>query len=363
MGKPIIGHRGKETSALLQRIKPKLKQIFGTTQDVLIVTGSGTAGLEAAFVNTVKPDDEVLVIVTGAFGDRFIKICEAYNTKPHRYDVNWGEAVNPDAIKTYLKENPRIKVVFSTFCETSTGVLNPIKELAAVVHQNSDALLVVDGVSCVGGTETKMDTWGVDVCITGSQKAMMLPPGLAFMAVSGRAWKVIKKNERPRFYLDLEKYRDNLLQDGTPFTPAISLLFGLEQALKLMNEEGLEQVYERHRLMMNMTRAAFKQLNIPLLTSDKSASPTVTAIKPHDFQVEALRNVLKKEFNLSVAGGQQHMKGEIFRIGHMGYCSPADVLQTISIIEIGLRKIGKQIELGQGTGAAQEIYLSREDVR
>lgn len=363
MGQPIIGHRGKETSTLLQRIKPDLKKVFGTEQDVLIVTGSGTSGLETAVLNTVKPQEEVLVIVTGAFGERFLKICEAHDITTHRYDVDWGKAINPDAIKAYLTENPSIKVVFSTYCETSSGVLNPIGELAAVVHQNSHALFVVDGVSCVGGVETKMDTWGVDVLVTGSQKAMMLPPGLTFIAVSERAWKVIKGNKRPRFYLDLEKYRDNLLQDTTPFTPAVSLLFGLEQVLKLMKEEGLEQVYERHMLMMKMTRAAFKQLDIPLLTSDESASPTVTAIKPLDFKSEALRTVLKDEFNLSIAGGQQHMKGEIFRIGHMGYCSPSDVLQTISIIEIGLRKLGKQIVLGQGTGAAQEIYLSQEGIR
>lgn len=357
MGQPIIGHRGRETTELLQRIKPKLKPIFGTKQDVLIVTGSGTLGLEAAVVNTVKPGDEVLVIVTGAFGERFGHICDAYGITVHRYEVVWGEAVNPEYIKEYLKEHPAIKVVFSTYCETSTGVLNPVQELSTVVHQYSDALFVVDGVSCVGGVETKVDEWGIDVMVTGSQKAMMLPPGLTFIIVSDRAWKVIKENKQPRFYLDLKKYQDNLVKDATPFTPAVSLLFGLEQVLQLMDEEGLEQVYARHQLMMNMTRAAFKALHIPLLTSDKAASPTVTAIKPLDFQAEALRSVIKKDFGLSVAGGQQHLKGVIFRIGHMGYCSPADVLQVIGTIEIGLMKIGKQIELGKGTRAAQEIYL------
>ena len=359
---PIIGHRGKETSALIQRIKPGLKPIFGTTQDILMLTGSGTSGLEAAVVNTVKPGDEVLVIVTGAFGDRFNSICKAYNISVHRYDVEWGAAIDPDTIKTYLKEHPEIKVVFSTYCETSTGVLNPIQELAAVVSQNSNALFVVDGVSCVGGVETKMDEWGIDVLVTGSQKAMMLPPGLTFIAVSERAWQVIEENEQARFYLDLKKYRDNLAKDATPFTPAVSLLFGLEQALKLMAEEGLDQVYARHNLMKNMTRAAFRALDIPLLTDDHAASPTVTAVKPADFEAEALRSVLKAEFGLSVAGGQQHLKGKIFRIGHMGYCSPADLLQTISIIEIALTKVGKNIELGKATKAAQEVYLLQEEV-
>ncbi|MBP1947474.1 pyridoxal-phosphate-dependent aminotransferase family protein [Virgibacillus litoralis] len=357
MSQPMIGHRGQETKQLLKKIKPKLKPIFGTEQDVAIITGSGTAGLEAAVVNTVRPGDEVLVIATGAFGERFVKITDAYQIKTHRYDVEWGEAVTPDDVKEYLTKYPTIKAVFATFCETSTGVLNPVQKLAQVVHSHSDALFIVDGVSCIGGVECKMDEWGIDLLVTGSQKAMMLPAGLTFIAASDRAWKTIEQNEQPRFYLDLKKYRDNLEKDSTPFTPALSLLLGLEQVLTLMNEEGLQQIHERHRLMMEMTRAAFRALNIPLLTSDIAASPTVTAIKPADFEAEALRRVLKEEFGLAVAGGQQHMKGEIFRIGHMGYCSPADVLQTISIVEISLRKIGKDIELGKGTQAAQEIYL------
>lgn len=360
MGQPMIGHRGQETKELLQRIKPKLKPIFGTEQDVLIITGSGTSGLEAAVVNTVKPGDAVLVIVTGAFGDRFVKIADAYGIDVHRYGVDWGTAVNPDNIKDYLTEHPEIKVVFSTYCETSTGVLNPVQELAKVVHQNSDALVVVDGVSCVGAVETKMDEWGIDVLVTGSQKALMLPPGLTFVAASARVWKVMEENERPRFYLDLTQYRDNLAKDSTPFTPALPLLLGLEQVLHLFDEEGLAQIYARHQLLMNMTRAAFRALDIPLLTSEKAASPTVTAIKPFDFKAEELRKIIKKEFGLIVAGGQQHMLGEIFRIGHMGYCSTADVLQIISIIEIGLKKIGKQVALGSGTRAAQEIYLQQE---
>ncbi|MBE1554170.1 pyridoxal-phosphate-dependent aminotransferase family protein [Sporosarcina limicola] len=359
MSQPMIGHRGQETSAMLKNIGPGLKRVFGTTQEVAIITGSGTAGLEAAVVNTVQPDDEVLVIVTGAFGDRFSKICEAYNIHTHRLDVEWGTALNPTEIKQYVQTHPKIKAVFSTYCETSTGVLNPINKLAEAVREVSDALIIVDGVSCVAGVETKMDEWGIDVMVTGSQKAFMLPAGLTFIAASERAWEIIENNERPRYYLDLAKYRDNLLKDTTPFTPALSLLFGLEQVLNLMAEEGLEQVYERHTLMMNMTRAAFKALEIPLLTSDADASPTVTAVQPNDFDAEAFRKVIKKEFGLSVAGGQQHLSGKIVRIGHMGYCSPADVLQTISAMEIGLMKIGKNIELGKGTAAAQQIYLNQ----
>ncbi|GAA0440090.1 alanine--glyoxylate aminotransferase family protein [Lentibacillus halophilus] len=357
MSQPMIGHRDQETKDLLKTITPKLKPIFGTEQDILILSASGTAGLEAAVVNAVQPDDDVLVIVTGAFGDRFVKICNEYRISVHRYDVAWGEAVSPDAIASYLSEHPEIKAVFATYCETSTGVLNPIEELARVVRQQTDTLFIVDGVSCVGGVQTKMDEWGIDILVTGSQKAMMLPAGLTFAAVSERAWHVIERNERPSFYLDFKRYRDSLANNSSPFTPALSLLLGLEQTLSMLEEEGLEQVYQRHQTMKEMTRAAFKALNIPLLTADEVSSPTVTAIKPDDFEAEKLRGVLKNEFGLSAAGGQQHLKGQIFRIGHMGYCSPIDVLQTISIIETALHRIGKSIVLGAGTRAAQEVLL------
>lgn len=358
MSQPMIGHRGQSTSDMISDIRPKLKRVFGTEQEVMILTGSGTSGLETAAVNTVAPGEEAVVIVTGSFGERFAKICEAYDIKTHIIEVTWGEALKPLAVKEFLQEHPEVKAVFSTYCETSTGVLNPIPELAAAIKEVSDALLIVDGVSCIGGVETKMDEWGLDVVVTGSQKAFMLPAGLAFIAASERAWKKIEDNPRPRFYLDLKKHRDNIVKDTTPFTPAISLLFGLQQVLQLMEEEGLEEVYARHRLMMEMTRSAFNALGIPLLTSDEDASPTVTAVEPADFDSPVFRKIMKREFGMDIAGGQQHMAKTIFRIGHMGYCSPADMLQAIAAMEIGIVKAGKEIELGKGVRAAQEIYLN-----
>ncbi|MGG0669715.1 pyridoxal-phosphate-dependent aminotransferase family protein [Sporosarcina koreensis] len=359
MAQPMIGHRGNETSELLRSIKPRLQKVFGTKQDVMIVTGSGTSGLEAAVVNAVKPLDEVLVIVTGAFGARFVAICEAYGICVHTYDVEWGEAFDPQEIKKHLRNHPKVSAVFATYCETSTGVMNPIQELASAVDEVSDALIIVDGVSCVGGVETRMDDWGIDIMVTGSQKAFMLPAGLMFIAASERAWNVIHSNPNRGFYLDLSKYKGDLAKDTTPFTPALSILFGLDQALDMMEKEGLENVYGRHTLMKEMTRAAFRALDIPLLTNDEDASDTVTAVQPDDFDAEALRKVIQKEFKLSVAGGQGRLKGDIFRIGHMGYCSPADVLHTLSMIEIGLIKSGKEIELGKGVAAAQRIYLEK----
>lgn len=361
MSQPMIGHRGAETSAMMKRIKPELKKVFGTKQDVMIITGSGTSGLETAAVNVAATGDEVLVLVSGSFGDRFAKICEEYKMKTHRIEVEWGDEIKVEDVANFLKENKNIKAVFMTQCETSTGIMNPIEELSKTVRETSDALVVVDGVSCVGGVVTEMDAWGVDVFVTGSQKAMMLPAGLAFVAVSDKAWKVIEANEQARFYLDLRRYRDNLDKDTTPFTPGLSLIFGLEQALNLMNEEGLENVYARHTLMKDMTRAAMKALNVPLLTEDNVASATVTAVKPDTFDAEALRKSVKTKFGLSLAGGQAHLKGEIFRIGHMGFCTPADVLQYIGIIELGMSDIGAEVELGAGVKAAQEVYIKQNN--
>ena len=223
----------KRNISNVEKYCPGLKRIFGTEQEVAIIAGSGTAGLETAVVNVVKPGDEVLVVVTGAFGDRFTKICEAYNIKTHVLNVEWGKALDPEEVKAYVAEHPEVKVVFSTYCETSTGVLNPIDRLAKAIREVSEALVVVDGVSCVGGVETKMDEWGIDVMVTGSQKAFMLPAGLTFVAASERAWKVIEENEQPRFYLNLKKYRDNLLKDTTPFHSCIIITIWFRTSVEL----------------------------------------------------------------------------------------------------------------------------------
>lgn len=358
MNSPMIGHRGDEAKQLLQDIRPTLKKVFGTTEDVAIITGSGTAGLEAAVVNCLTSSDEVLVIVAGAFGERFANICETYHLHVHRLNVEWGRAVHPADVQMKLEKYPNIKAVFLTYCETSTSVLHPVEEISDIVHQHSNALLIVDGVSAVAGVETKMDEWGVDVFVSGSQKAFMLPPGLTFIALSKRAQRVIEMNKQPRFYLDLVRHHRRLNNDSTPFTPGLSLLMGLREVLNILMEEGLENVYARHLLMKQMVRGALKALNIPLLVSDQDASPTVTAFEAKDFDGEALRRIVKDEFGLILAGGQKHLQGKIVRLGHMGYCMPAHILQMVSLLEIGLQKVGKDISLGQGVQAAQHIYIS-----
>lgn len=363
MSQPMIGHRGEKCKELMQDIAPRLKPVFGTSGDVLVITGSGTSALESAVVNATQPGDEVLVVVAGAFGDRFAQICQTYELNVHRLDVTWGEAVKVDQVTQALQENPDIKAVFVTHCETSTGVMHPVEAVAEKVKEVSEALVIVDGVSSIGGAGLNMDASGIDILVSGSQKAMMLPAGLAFVAVADSAWKVIDENPRPRFYLDLRVYRKQLMAGQTPYTPALSLLFGLQEALRLLEEETLEKVYERHELMKQMTREAFQALQVPLLVSDEEASTTVTSVRPETFEAEQLRKLAREEFGLQLAGGQKELKGEIFRVGHMGYSRPANVLQYIGIIEIILKRLGHTFEPGAGTAAAQAAYLdfTRED--
>ncbi|AKF95410.1 alanine--glyoxylate aminotransferase family protein [Brevibacillus laterosporus] len=358
MNRPMIGHRSGQFSQMLSDVAEKIKPAFGTAQQVYVIAGSGTSALEMSVVNTLQAGDEAIVTISGAFGERFAKICERYQIKVHRLEVAWGEAITPELLQDFLVQHPMAKAVFATYCETSSGVLNPIPELSRVVKEHSNALFIVDAVSCLGAVPCEMDEWGLDIVVTGSQKAFMLPTGLAFIAVSQQAWKRIEQITPQAFYLDLKAYRKSMADQTTPYTPAVSLVFGLEEVVTMLDEEGLPQVFARHELMKNMTRAAMRALGLPLMTEDAYASPTVTSVDPGDlFDAEELRKILRTKYNVIIAGGQQHLKGRIFRIGHMGYCDPQDVLTVISLIEISLQQIGYEITLGAGVRAAQEVLI------
>lgn len=358
MNRPMIGHRSGQFSQMLSDVAEKIKPAFGTAQQVYVITGSGTSALEMSVVNTLQAGDEAIVTISGAFGERFAKICERYQIKVHRLEVAWGEAITPELLQDFLVQHPMAKAVFATYCETSSGVLNPIPELSRIVKKHSNALFIVDAVSCLGAVPCEMDEWGLDIVVTGSQKAFMLPTGLAFIAVSQQAWKRIEQITPQAFYLDLKAYRKSMADQTTPYTPAVSLVFGLEEVVAMLDEEGLPQVFARHELMKNMTRAAMRALGLPLMTEDEYASPTVTSVDPGDlFDAEELRKILRTKYNVVIAGGQQHLKGRIFRIGHMGYCDPQDVLTVISLIEVSLQQIGYEITLGAGVRAAQEVLI------
>jgi aspartate aminotransferase-like enzyme len=337
----MINHRGREFAALVQRVSERLQDFFLTSSDVLILSASGTGGLESAVVNTLSPGDEVLVVTIGSFGDRFAAIAETYGAKVIPLTYEWGEAARAEDVDQALEENPGVKAVLVTHNETSTGVTNPLEEIARVVRA-ADKLLIVDAVSSLGAIPFDMDGWGLDVVVTGSQKGWMVPPGLAFVALSERAWRAYETSTMPRFYLDLGKHRESLAKGQTPWTPTMSIFFGLDVALERMGEEGMERIFTRHARMARMVREGVKAIGLELLCGDERfASDTVTAIKcPDGVEVSALRNLMEDEYDVVVAGGQGKLSGKIFRIGHLGLVEESDIRQTLESLEQALPKLG-----------------------
>ncbi|KZE39674.1 class V aminotransferase [Bhargavaea cecembensis] len=360
MAQDMISHRSAEFVELYRETTERVKPVFGTKQDILLLPSGGTAALEAAVVNITSPGDEVVVVTVGAFGDYFVSICEKYGLNVHKLQKEWGEACTKEELGDFLKTLSNIKAVFVTYNETSTGVLNPVGQLGEAVREHSDAIFIVDGVSAIGGAPAKMDEWGIDILVTGSQKAMMLPPGLALLAVSEKAWKVIESNDSSAYYLSLLSYREWNEKGMTPNTPAVSLIMGLSAVCDLIEEEGgFSKTVERHKVMKNMVRKSMNALSIDLLTTDEYASPTITAIRtPEGLDLGNYLGHLKKKYHLDFAGGLGPLQGKIFRFGHMGYCFPSDILEAVSLMEAGLQDFSYPFEPGAGVKAAQEVYLS-----
>jgi len=357
MAEGMIGHRSNDFNQLMENIQPGLKTILGTKNPVAILSSSGTSALEAAMVNLISPDESIIIIVSGAFGDRFRNIAKTYPFNVHVYEVEWGKAVDPAAFEDYLRSKENIKAVFSQSCETSTAVIHPLNALGRVVKSyNSDTLFIVDGVSIVGGMKFDMETDNIDCLVTGSQKALMLPPGLAFVAMNDAARQKAADNDLPRFYLDINRYFKSLEDYSTPFTPAVSLIQGLERVLEIYEEEGIETVFERHRKMRDMLRAGLRSLDLKMLVSDEYASPTVTAFKSSEDELKVIKDRLKNEHQITIAGGQKELKGKILRIGHMGYMFPHDMIRVLAAIEAILSDHRKANYYGRALAAAQEAY-------
>ncbi len=358
MGQPIIHHRTEEYRKLFAQVTEDLKYIFQTKNDLLTFTSSGTGAMEAAVSNLLSKGDKTLVVRGGKFGERFGEICDSYGVEVLPIDVDWGMAVEPKLIEERLKDNPEIKAVFTTLCETSTGVVNDIEAISKMVSK-SEAVLVIDAISGLGAVELKTDEWGVDVVVAGSQKGLMIPPGLSFVSVSDKAWEMVERSNLPKYYFSfkmakeaLEKKREN------PFTPAISLVVALKEALELIKEEGLEQTLKRHARLAEATRAAVKAIGLELF-APKSPANALTAVKvPQGVDGTVLVKVLAKDYGVIVAGGQAKLKGKIFRIAHLGYIDRFDLTTAISALEMALKGLGVKLELVSGVRAAVEV-LSR----
>ncbi len=358
MSQPMMGHRSREFADLHAQIAEKAKQVFQTTNDLFVLTSSGTGGLETAIANTVSPGDRVLALITGNFGERFAKIAAAYGAEVTKLEFPWGTAVDMEEVaQVWEKEGP-FKVVLATHNETSTGVTNDIAALGSFLA-DTDALLLVDAISSMGAMDIRTDEWHVDLMVTGSQKALMLPPGLALISVSPKAWQMIERNSGVRFYFSLLEARKSFANNNTPWTPAVSLFYGLDAALDLILGEGLSQVFQRHARMAAAARAGVRALGLQLLAEDDGiASHTVTAFLPGaEISAGDLSKMLKQEMGVSFAGGQGKLKGKLLRLGHMGYCTELDVVMAVAALEMALFKMGAPVELGAGVKAAQQALV------
>jgi aspartate aminotransferase-like enzyme len=354
----MVGHRGPEFQELVVRVSEGMRPAFGTSNDVLILASSGTGGLEAAVVSFLSPGDPVLAVSIGNFGERFAKIARAYGAAVNLLEFAWGQAADPAVVRETIREMAAAgappMAVLVTYNETSTGVTNPLAELAAAIRAEApDTLVLVDGVSAVGAIPLQMDEWDLDVVVTGSQKAWMIPPGLAMVVASDRAWAAGETATMPRFYFDLAKHRDVLPSGQTPWTPAVGIFFQLEAALELIQAEGWEAIYRRHAACGAASRAGLAAMGFELYADQTFASNTVTsALVPEALEWSAFNKALQAR-GLVLAGGQGKMKGRIFRIGHLGDVSVDDIVSALDVIEQGAGVVGLAIEPGAGQAAAR----------
>ena len=357
MARPIIHHRAAEFEEAFAQVHEGLQWLFRSRQDVLILASSGTGGMEASVANFLSPGDHVLVVNGGKFGERWVKLCRTYGVIVEELKVEWGQAVDPGRIEEALRRNPAFRAVYLQASETSTGVAHRVQAIAKLIRSRDETILVVDAITAIGVFDIQTDAWGLDVVVSGSQKALMLPPGLAFVSVSEKAWQRTRSATCPRFYFDLARERDNQQKNQTAYTPAISLIMGLCESLRLLREEGLEQVFARHRLLATATREGIKAIGLRLL-AERSPSDAVTAVlAPEGCDGQAVYKQLRSRYGITAAGGQDHLKGKIFRIATMGYVDRFDVILILAAMEMTLKELGCSIELGRGVRRAQDLLL------
>jgi len=353
MSEPIIHHRHPEFREILSEVREGLKYLFQTRSEVLLFASSGTGAMEGAVANTLCRGERVLVVRGGKFGERWAEICSAYGLEVDNIDVEWGKAVAVEEVKARLEGN-NYRAVLIQASETSTGVRHPVKEIAELTA-GSETLLIVDGITAVGVFPIPFDEWKLDILVTGSQKALMLPPGLSFACLSEKAWQACERSDLPKYYFDFKKERKNLENNQTSYTPAISLVIGLAEALKIIKETGLEQIFQETAKMAQATREAMKSLGLELF-APLSPSEACTAVRvPEGIDGEKLVKLMREKYGFTIAGGQGKAKGKIFRIAHMGYISRYELVSCISALEEALLELGYQLELGRGVKKAMEL--------
>ncbi|MBD2161143.1 alanine--glyoxylate aminotransferase family protein [Limnothrix sp. FACHB-708] len=353
-----IGHRSGDFGKIMAEVTENLKWLHQTQNDVLILASSGTGAMEAGIINFLSAGDRVLVGTNGKFGERWAEVAEAYGLTVETLTADWGKPLDPQAFADRLSadSDKSIKAVIVTHSETSTGVINDLQTINGHVKAHG-ALMMVDAVTSLGATSVPIDEWGLDVVASGSQKGYMIPPGLGFVAVSPKAWEAYKTATLPKYYLDLGKYRKDAAKNSTPFTPPVNLFYALQEALRLMKKEGLDNIFARHARLRAATRAAVAALNLPLYAPDDCASPAITAVMPQSVDAEQVRSVMRKKYDIALAGGQDALKGKIFRIGHLGFVSDRDVLTAIAALEATLIELGAEVTSGAGVAAAAKHLI------
>jgi len=358
MAQPIIHHRTPAYEALFTEVRAGLKKLIQTKHETVLFAASGTGAMEAAVINTLSPGDSVIVIRAGKFGERWAEICQAYGLEVIPLDAPFGHTVPPERLAATLKKTSGVRAVFSQHSETSTGVLHDVKGYAEVTMRSS-AILVVDAVSSLGVVDLPMDVWGVDVMVSGSQKGLMLPPGLAFCTLSDKASLLTKTSKLPKYYFNFAAELRAIQKNQANFTPAVSIVVGLRQALAMLEAEGLANVFKRHDRLASATRAGVEALGLELFAK-AAPSPAITAVvAPRGIDGEAMVRGFARSHNITIAGGQAEMKGMIFRLGHMGYVGEFDVIVALSALEQVLTELGHPVDLGASIGAAQKVLAER----
>lgn len=354
MAEPMIHHRTAAFEAIVAEMKENLKWLYQTAHDVVVFAASGTGAMEGSVTNLLSKKDKALVVDGGKFGERWWKICKAYGIAHEVIKVEWGRAVDPRVIEEKLKKED-FRAVYIQASETSTGVYHPVREIAEIVKKYSNTALVVDAITALGVVNLPTDEWGLDIVVSGSQKALMLPPGLAFASVSPKAWGLIEKSDLPKFYFDFKKEKKSIDENTTAYTPAVSLVIGLNEVLKSMQAMGLQEIFSKHEILARACREGAKAMGLKLFAPD-SPSNAVTAIySPEGIDAGKIVKGLREQFNMTIAGGQDQAKGKIFRIGHLGYYDPMDIVSVLSAVEITLSRLGYKLELGKGVGAALSV--------